>query len=385
MAKTLVYTDYAYHAVDGVIHSERAFSLFCAEVARRLDGPMVVLGRLSPDAAASHYAIGEGVEFVALPFYRSLARLSAVVALLRSLRRTWRAVGEVDRLWLLGPHPLSFVLAGFALLRGRPVTLGVRQDLPVLIRHRHPGRRSLQLAAELLERGYRALARRRPTVVVGPQLAGHYADSPRVLEISVSLIREAQIVPVDEAAGKDYDATKTILSVGRLDAEKNPAMLVETLAALRAGGEDWRLEVCGEGPLRDELADALAAAGLAEHAELAGYVPIDAGLLDRYRRAHVLFHSSLTEGLPQILLEALASGLPVVVSDVGGIRAALGECVRLIAPSDAAAAVAAIAELAADPDERRHLIACGHDYISGHTLELESGRVARFLSGVDHA
>ena len=168
MPRTLVYTDYAYHEVDGVIHSERAFSVFCARVARALDGPMVVLGRLSPNDAQSHYPIGEGVQFAALPFYESLPRPSALPALARSLRVAWRAVGDVDRLWLLGPHPLSFVLAAFARLRGRQVVLGVRQDLPVLIRHRHPRRRWLQLAARAMEWGYRGLARRFATVVVGP-------------------------------------------------------------------------------------------------------------------------------------------------------------------------------------------------------------------------
>ena len=381
MPRTLVYTDYAYHEVGGVIHSERAFSVFCARVARELDGPMVVLGRLSPDRAQSHYPIGEGVEFIALPFYASLGRPSALPALARSLRRAWRAVGDVDRLWLLGPHPLSFVLAAFARLRGRQVVLGVRQDLPVLIGHRHPHRRGLQLAARMMEWGYRGLARRFPSVVVGPELARHYAGSPRLLEISVSLVERGQIVDVEEAMARDYAGSKTILSVGRLDAEKNPTLLVEVLAALRAEGSDWRLEVCGEGPLRAELERSLADAGLEAHAELAGYVPIDAGLLERYRRAHVLLHSSLSEGLPQTLLEALAAGLPVVVSDVGGIRDALGDCVLLVAPGDAGAATAAVASIAADADERRRLIARGHDYITAHTIERESARVARFLSG----
>ena len=160
-------------------------------------------------------------------------------------------------------------------------------------------------------------------------------------------------------------------------------MLVEALAGLVRTGGDWRLEVCGEGPLRGELEAALAEAGLGERAELAGYVPIDDGLLERYRAAHVLLHSSLTEGLPQILLEAFAAGLPVVASDVGGIRAAVGDCVRLIAVGDSDAAVAAIAELAADAEERERLVRRGHDYVQRHTLEIESRRVAGFLAGAD--
>ena len=379
--RTLVYTDYPYHRVGERIYSERAFSLFLARVAEGLDGEMVILGRLSPHDAGGHYPIGAGVQFRALPFYRSLASPAAFVALPRSLARAWRAVGEADRLWLLGPHPLIVALALFGWLRRKQVALGVRQDFPAYMRSRRPRSRLLHLAADLLERSFRLLARRRPVVVVGPQLAVNYRHSARLLEIAVSLVTAEQVVPVEEAAAKDYRGEKTILSVGRLDAEKNPAMLVDVLERLLAQGGSWRLEICGEGPLRDELEEAVGHAGLGELVEVAGYVPIDSGLLERYRRSHVLLHSSLTEGLPQILLEAFAAGLPVVASDVGGIAAAVGECVCLVPAGDATAAVAAVAEVGEDAELRRRLIAAGHRYVCEHTLERESARVVAFLQG----
>ena len=294
-------------------------------------------------------------------------------------------MGEADRVWLLGPHPLIAILALFARLRGRTLILGVRQDFPAYVRSRHPRNRLLHAVASLLERSFRRLARRAPVVVVGPELAAHYAHADRLLEIAVSLVSSSQIVAADAAAARSYDGAKTILSVGRLDNEKNPRLLIETLARLDEGGGEWRLEICGEGPLRAELEREAAAAGLGERVELAGYVPIDAGLLDRYRRAHVLLHSSLTEGLPQILLEAFAAGLPVVVSDVGGIRAAVGDRVLLVAPGDPAAAAAAIAELGSDAALRERLVAAGLEYVGEHTLEAESARVARFIEDTENA
>jgi glycosyltransferase involved in cell wall biosynthesis len=377
--RTLVYTDYAYHRDGDRVFSERAFSIFLACVAEALDGPTVILGRLSPPGSSGHYPIGERVEFVGLPFYRSLASPAAVLALPRSLLRAWRAVGDVDRVWALGPHPLAIALALFARLRRKQLVLGVRQDSPAYIRSRHPHNRLLHLVADLLERAFRGLAHRCRVVVVGPELAQHYQHAGGLLEIAVSLVSADQIVDVEEAAAKDYQGTKTILSVGRLDAEKNPAALVAALAELVRRGGDWRLEVCGEGPLLVRLEHAVEEAGLGDRVELAGYVPIDGGLLGRYRRAHVLLHSSLTEGLPQILLEAFAAGLPVVASEVGGIGAAVGDCVRLIPPGDTNAAAEALEQVAADPALRRRLIEAGHDYVAAHTLALESQRVARFL------
>jgi len=378
--KTLVYTDYAYHrAADGRIMSERAFSLFLAEVAARLDGPMAIAGRLSPDPDGGRYGIGDGVEFVALPWYRSLFSAAALPALARSLAIAWRAVGAADRVWLLGPHPLILVLALFAIARGRRLVLGVRQDFPAYMTARRPRSRAAQAAAGLLERSFRLLGRRCPVVVVGPELAHNYRRSRAVLEIGVSLVAADQIVDRATALARDYAGTRTILSVGRIDTEKNPLLLADVLARLRAGGGDWRLEVCGEGPLVAELRADLRARGLADSAELAGYVPFDGGLADRYRAAHVLLHSSWTEGLPQVLLEACAAGLPIVSSDVGGIRAALGDAAELVAAGDAAAAAVAVERIAADPPHRAELIDRGFEYIRAHTLEIEAGRVAAFL------
>ena len=64
--------------------------------------------------------------------------------------------------------------------------------------------------------------------------------------------------------------------------------------------------------------------GLEEHAEIRGYVPIDGGLLDLYRSSHAFLHVSLTEGVPQVLIEAFASGVPVVATAVGGVAEAAG-------------------------------------------------------------
>ena len=380
--RTLVYTDYAYHRDGDRILSERAFSLFLVAVAGRIEGETVIAGRLSPDPEGGRYGIGEGVRFVALPWYSSLLSPRAPVAMLRSLAIAWRAVGEVDRVWLLGPHPLILVLAAFAVLRRRRLILGVRQDFPAYIASRRPHRRALRAAAMLLERSFRAIGRFCPVVVVGPQLARHYARSRELLEISVSLVRRDEIVAAPDAVPRDYgEGTRTVLSVGRLDAEKNPLLLAEVLDRLLAGGGEWRLEVCGEGPLAAELQAELARRGLAARSELAGYVAFDGGLVDRYRRAHVLLHSSLTEGLPQVLLEALAAGLPVVASDVGGIGEALGGAVVTVPPGDPAATAAAIEALAEDPALRTALVGTGLAYVRAHTLEIESERVARFIDG----
>ena len=214
---------------------------------------MTIVGRLRPDDDHGHYRLPAGTGFAPLPYYESLAKpWGAMRAMARSLAVFWRTLDEVDACWLLGPHPLAIGFAAIALARRRRVFLGVRQDFPEYVRNRHPGRRSFVLAAWLLELTYRGLARRCRTVVVGPALAERYR-SARVLEIAVSLVEAGDIVAPDEARSRSYDGELTILSVGRIDEEKNPLMLADVLARLADEEPRWRLVVCGEGPLEPEL------------------------------------------------------------------------------------------------------------------------------------
>ena len=378
--RVAVYTDYVYHREGDAVYAERAFALFVARLGQELDR-LVVVGRLDPRLGRAHYRLPDELEFVAVAHYESLARPGGVArALARSVRRFWAVLGGVDTVWLLGPHPMALAFAVLARLRRRRIVLGVRQDLPAYVRTRHPGRRWIHLAGDALERAWLVLARRHAAIVVGPDLARRYARAGRVLELSVSLIAESDIAPPETVASRSYDGELRALSVGRLEQEKNPLLLADVLAALP---DPWRLLICGEGPLADALESRLRALGVAERAELRGYVPIDGGLLDVYRSSHAFLHVSWTEGLPQVLFEAFAGRLPVVATDVGGVASATGEgeAALIIPPGDAHAAATALEQVAADPELRARLIDAGLERVRGRTLEAECRRVAAFLAG----
>jgi glycosyltransferase involved in cell wall biosynthesis len=340
----------------------------------------VLAGQLALLIPGAHYRVPDRIEFAPLPSYPDLVHpVAAGVAMLRSLGRFWRVLGRVDAVWLLGPHPLCLAFAGMALLRRRRVILGVRQDFPVYVRSRHPGRRLVHLAGDVLEASYRLLARRCPTVVVGPQLARNYRRSRRLLEISVSLVRDRDIVDPADAGRRIWEDEVQVLTVGRLETEKNPLLLADVLARLE-GDRHWRLVVCGEGPLESELRERLCSLGLDGRAELRGYLPIDGGLMDLYRASQAFLHISWTEGVPQVLFEAFAAGVPVVATAVGGVPEAVGDAALLIPPGDPDAAASALARLADDPQLRSQLIQRGLERVRGRTLDAESARVADFLA-----
>lgn len=375
-----VYTDYTYHRSGTAVYAERAFAIFLAGLRPALER-LVVLGRFSPPGGNARYPLGD-VDFVELPFYPRLSQpVRAAPALLRSVRPFWRSLDEVDCVWVLGPHLLAITFALLAAARGKRVVLGVRQNLPVYVRSRHPRRRALQAMAWVLEGTFRALSRAFPTIVVGPDLARRYRHSRRLLEISVSLVTEAEIASVAEAPPRDYEGELRILSVGRIDAEKNPLLLADVLAELNRAEPRWRLVVCGEGDLEGALAARLEELGESDRSELLGYVAFGEALRRQYLESHILLHSSWTEGLPQVLLEAFAAALPVVAADVGGIRAAVGDAALLVPPGNPETAARAVESVARDAGLREGLVTAGLAYARSRTTERELGRLVDFLDG----
>ena len=112
------------------------------------------------------------------------------------------------------------------------------------------------------------------------------------------------------------DAGGPLVFAGRLVEQKNPTMLVEVLSQLR--DENVRLLVIGDGPLGAAMRARAEALDLLDRIELCGALPHEAAL-EAIARGAVLLLPSLWEGLPIVLLEAMAIGVPVVASAVGGV------------------------------------------------------------------
>jgi glycosyltransferase involved in cell wall biosynthesis len=235
--------------------------------------------------------------------------------------------------------------------------------------------------AVVWDAGFRALSRLFRTTVVGDELARHYGGGRSgLLTTTVSLVGDA-----DVASGPpqhDWTGEIRLLAVGRIDVEKNPLLLVEALAALeRERPGRYRLDWVGTGPLEDDVRARALELGVSDRIELVGFVPPGPALVDRYRRAHAFVHVSLTEGVPATLMEALASGTPVVATAVGGVTAALdgGASGLLVPPGDLDALVSAVLTISDDAELRDRLVGYGLETARGRTLDASAARTADFI------
>jgi colanic acid/amylovoran biosynthesis glycosyltransferase len=151
-------------------------------------------------------------------------------------------------------------------------------------------------------------------------------------------------------------ATIRILTVGRLSPEKAFPGLIEAFAEIRRQGKDARLDIIGDGPEHGRLEAQIKRLGLEDSCHLLGSKS-SPDVLAEMARSDIFAMSSLMEGLPVVLMEALALGLPVVAPGVAGIPELIehDQTGLLYIVSDWAGLARGLARLIADPSLRLRL------------------------------
>jgi glycosyltransferase involved in cell wall biosynthesis len=162
------------------------------------------------------------------------------------------------------------------------------------------------------------------------------------------------------STAQNHGQLSRFICVGRLSPEKGHRGLLEAFAALRARGIASQLEFVGDGPERAALESSAADLGLDGAVTFAGSLPEDQ-TLSRIEEADVLVLPSFMEGLPIVLIEAMALGKPVIACAVAGIPELVShrENGLLVRASDWKALGEAMIELAGDAELRGRLGAAG--------------------------
>lgn len=180
------------------------------------------------------------------------------------------------------------------------------------------------------------------------------AEKVVTIHNGVDLGRFASLDRTDAREQVGLPASAVVVgTVGRLDPVKDQAGLIEAFGAVVRTHPDVCLAIVGDGPCRDELTALVAGLSLEKHVYLLGErrdIPVVLSAMDCF----VL--PSIAEGISNTILEAMAVGLPVVGTRVGGTPELVDDGVtgRLVPALDVTALAAAIESYVADPSLRRH-------------------------------
>lgn len=186
----------------------------------------------------------------------------------------------------------------------------------------------------------------------------------------------ARFQPVDRAAAKAALGISgpLLLTVGYLIERKGQRIAID--AAARIPGAT--LLIAGQGPARPELEAQIASLGVGDRVRLLGSLP-HGDLPALFAAADIMVLPTASEGLANVWVEALASGTPVVTSDVGGaVEVIRGPAAGRLVPRDADAVAAAIRAILADPPAQDQV----RRTVDGFTWEANRDVLYAHLSGV---
>ncbi len=301
-----------------------------------------------------------------VPMLRALARL------LPYLWALWQASGRSRLLHLMANSGWSWHLFAapalwVARLRGVPVVVNYRGGgaEPFMRRSAGTVKASLRQAAALI------------------------VPSGFLQQVFKPFGVQAGIVPnvVDLARYRPRDAARVqsgephLIVTRNLEAIYDNASALRALALVRQRHPRARLTVAGSGPELASLQQLARELGIAEAVHFAGRLEREA-MAGLYRDATLMLNPSLTDNTPNSVLEALASGVPVVSSDVGGVPHLVSHerTALLVPPRQPEALAAAVLRLLEDEGLRRRLSAAGLQEVQRYTW----AQVAPLLARVYH-
>ena len=174
-------------------------------------------------------------------------------------------------------------------------------------------------------------------------------------------------------------STFDIISVAQLTPVKAQHVLIDAIAKLVQEGRGVRLRLVGEGPDRPSLENHIVECGLSGKVSLEGALNQDQ-LRILYGKSDVFALASFAEGVPVVLMEAMAMEIPCVATWIAGIPELIQDGIDglLVAPSDVDQLSAAIRRLMDDPDLRRRVARAGRrQVVEKYNLAVNTGRLAQ--------
>ena len=377
-----------WQTADGALwEAEGSFARYVDSLAPYFDRVVLSVPVFDTPPASGSRVQSANVTIVPLPYFPGPRQFYPMLPSVMPRLRAW--VDQCDVIHLRVPSPAAIFAFRLARARRKPIFLLVVGDYAALLPHLgYTGIKKALFAAYVAfeEWALRFMTLRVLTFANGRALkAKHDAQGAVVRETRTTTLSLADIATRTDTCARPRIR---ILTVSRIDPRKGLRALPAMIAALSGDGIDVTIDIVGPtiGLIGESERDAIAAEaarlGVADRVTLHGGVALDR-LMPMYREFDLfVLPTRPGEGIPRVLMEAMAAGLPVVTTDVSGISSLIadGENGVLVRDDSISALVEAVRSLITTPSLRQRLIQGGYDTARAHTLERQADSMMRIVS-----
>ena len=377
-----------WQTADGALwEAEGSFARYVDSIAPYFDRVVLAVPVFDTPPASGSRVRATNVTLAPLPYFPGPRQFYPRLLSIRSRLGRW--VDQCDVIHLRVPSPAAIFAFRIAEARRKPIFLLVVGDYAALLPHLgYRGIKKVLFSQYVAfeEWALRYMTRRALTFANGASLrAKHERDGGKVHETKTTTLSLSDFsTRTDTCAGRRI----RMLAVSRIDPRKGLRSLPAVVSGLVAAGHDVTLDVVGPtiGLIGESERDAIAAEaerlGVSDRVNLRGAVALDQ-LLPLYREFDLfVLPTRPGEGIPRVLMEAMAAGLPIVTTDVSGISSLItnGENGLLVPEGSTPGMIDALRSLITTPALRQGLIQNGYATARAHTLERQAASLMQTVA-----
>jgi glycosyltransferase involved in cell wall biosynthesis len=372
-----------WQTADGALwEAEGSFARYVDSLAPYFDKVILSVPVFDTPPASGSRVRSANVVLAPLPYFPGPRQFYPMLPTMRTRLRSW--VEQCDVIHLRVPSPAAIFAFRAARALGKPVFLLVVGDYAALLPHLGYGALKKAVFGAYVafeEWALRHMTTRALTFANGASLREkHERQGARVIETKTTTLAASDVsTRTDTCAGPVI----RMLTVSRIDPRKGLRALPALVASLAGTGCNVTSDIVGP-PIgllgeseRDAIAAAAVSAGVGDRVRLPGPIALDR-LMPLYRDYDLfVLPTRPGEGIPRVLLEAMAAGLPVVTTRVAGIGSLITheENGLLVDDGSSEQLLAAVRRLIDSPALRQRLIQGGYAAARAHTLERQAAEI----------
>jgi glycosyltransferase involved in cell wall biosynthesis len=375
------------HRVGSLYHTRVSIFNMLRHLPRFWDVTFVFPEMDDDGAAGETYSFDlGGAETISVPGWRDGIDLYTR-QLPRILFRVLRIIGRSRKRWdliiICDTVPASQFAMLCAKLRGIPLAFYLRGNPQIEVLQRNKtGIRHLaaRLWSAYLEKFLPIVFQRSAVIVTGSHFLKSFPGVEHIHPFVATPFSEDMLPKT--APDRDFAAVPLrALFVGNITALKGVDTSLKAIKAAKDQGIEVFLDIIGRGPFLDRCKEISRNLQVSANVSFQGFVPFGEGLFEAYRASHVFLLPSLSEGTPKVVVEAMAFGLPIIASRVGGIPDLVedGETGFLIEPGDYDAVAARLISLGSDRERLRRMSGNCFARASEFTIEAQVSALTKFL------